>query len=504
MEQTQATTVDISTRASRKAWISLAVLALPTLLVSMDATVTYLALPALSKALKPSASELLWITDIYIFMEGGFLIIMGALGDRVGRKRLLMIGFFAFAAASVLAAFANTPMLLIAARALLGITGAIILPCTLSLIRSLFNDARQRTVAFGIYTACYSGGTMLGPLLGGILLSNFWWGSVFLISVPLMFIFMVASLWLPEYKDPDAKQFSLPSALLLMAGVLSMIYGVKQIAESGYLEASSVLIVVTGILVTGIFVYIQRRVSNPLVNLSLFRIPVFSVTLTALFVVLFSWSGLYLYVAQYLQLVLDFSPMVAGLLTLMPAAISMVGCMLSPQILRWFSRTFTIISGHVIMIIGAIILTQLDEASPIAVVLLASTCISMGCGFVVSLGIDMVVSSAPAEQAGAASGLSESSTTFGSAFGVALLGSIGTAVYRGKMSSVTLTDAPGEEVKSTLAGAVAYAHESGNVELAQTAKAAFVSSFHSASVVGGVAVVIMAIVFLWIMNRLKN
>jgi DHA2 family multidrug resistance protein-like MFS transporter len=491
-----------SPRAGRKEWIGLAVLALPTLLVSMDSTVTYLALPALSKVLFPSASELLWITDIYVFMEGGFLIIMGALGDRVGRKRLLMIGFVAFAAASVMAAFATSPALLIAARALLGVTGAIILPCTLSLIRSMFHDPGQRTIAFGIYTACYSGGTMLGPLLGGILLTYFWWGSVFLISVPLMAIFMGASMYLPEYKDPDAKQFNLLSAFLLMAGVLPVIYAVKKIAEHGLLEWSPLFIIATGMAICILFIRIQSRINNPLIDLDLFRIRIFSVTLGALFVSLFAWAGLYLYVAQYLQLVLDLSPMKAGLFTLLPAAISMVGCMLSPHLLRWLSRRFIIITGHLMMVVGILIFTQLTEYSSLVLVIISSTFLSMGCGFIVTLGIDMVVSSAPPAQAGAASGISESSTTFGAAFGVAILGSLGTAVYRSKMSGLFITDAPGDPARSTLSGAIEVAHMNGvNAALIEEAKIAYMDSFQAAAFAGVICMMLMAIIFFWMTRR---
>lgn len=497
MQQPETAPLQHTFRAGRKEWIGLAVLSLPTLLVSMDATVTYLSLPALSEALQPSASELLWITDIYIFMEAGFLIIMGALGDRVGRKRLLMFGFVAFAMASMLAAFAGSPEMLIAARALLGVTGAIILPCTLSLIRSMFHDDRQRTIAFGIYTACYSGGTMLGPLLGGILLTHFWWGSVFLISVPLMMIFMAASMFLAEYKDPDAKQFNILSAVLLMAGVLPVIYAVKKIAERGVVEWQTVALIVAGIVLSAVFFRMQSRVRNPLINLSLFKIPIFSITLSALFVVLFSWSGLYLFVAQYLQLVLDFNPLMAGILTLVPAAISMVGCMLSPHALKWFSRRSVIVTGHALMLTGMITFTQLDEHSTLALVILGSTCLSMGGGFVVTLGIDMVVSAAPPEQAGAASGISESSTTFGSAFGVALLGSLGTAVYGNRMSEseVLITDNPAELARGTLAGAITVARDMGDTLLMETAKSAFMDSFHAAAIAGSVVVALMMILF---------
>lgn len=489
----------VSTRAGRREWIGLAVLALPTLLVSMDATVTYLALPSISASLKPTGSELLWITDMYTFMEGGFLIIMGVLGDRVGRKRLLMMGFISFSLASLIAAFASSPLMLIAARALLGITGAIILPCTLSLIRNMFHDERQRTIAFGIYTACYSGGTMLGPLIGGILLTYFWWGSVFLISVPLMLIFLLASSLLPEYSDEDAKQFNIVNALLLITGMLLAIYGIKRLAESGALDWWASLTILVGIIISSVFVYTQKHIRNPLIDINLFKIPVFSATLAILFVSLFCWSGLYLFIAQYLQLVLAFAPLKAGLLTLLPAAITMAGCMLSPQLLRWFKKSSIIVWGSLIMGAGMVIITQLSITAALGWIILACTCLSMGCGFIVTLGIDMVVSSAPKEQAGAVSGISETSTTFGTAFGVALLGSIGTAIYHREMARTIQPDLMvTEESTHTLGGALAAAgHLPKHLgsALIENARSAFMNSFHSAAIVAGILILTTVAIF---------
>jgi DHA2 family multidrug resistance protein-like MFS transporter len=499
-------TLPSSPRATRREWLGLAVLIFPTLLVSMDSTVTYLALPAISAQLKPTGSQLLWITDIYTFLEGGFLIIMGALGDRIGRKRLLMTGFILFAGASIMAAFAGSPAWLIAARALLGMTGAIILPCTLSLIRSLFHDDRQRTVAFGLYTASYSGGTMLGPLIGGVLLTHFWWGSVFLISVPLMLLFLCASPLLPEYRDPDAKQFSLMNALLLLTGTLSIIYGVKRIAESGSVDSISLTTLLGGLGVSGVFVYSQTIVRNPLLNLSLFRNAAFSVTLATLFLGLFCWAGLYLFLAQYMQLVLGYDPLKAGLLTLLPVAITVAGCILAPQTLRWVSRSVTILLGNVLMLGAIVLLAQLSTATNLTLLIAGFAGFNLGCGIVVTMGIDLVVSVAPHEQAGAASGISESSTTFGQAFGVALLGSVGTAVYRSQMSSFadgTLSD----EAHGTLGGALEAAKQlpiEAGLALANNARQAFVDSFHTASLLAAAAILVMIGVFLVIMKRFKK
>src|SRR5215216_3791493 len=190
--------------ATRREWIGLAVIALPCLLYAMDLTVLTLAVPSLTADLHPSATELLWIVDIYGFLVAGCLITMGTLGDRIGRRRLLLTGAAAFGAASVLAAFSTSPEMLIASRAILGIAGATLAPSTLSLIRSMFHNPHQRTVAIGIWIASFSAGAAIGPLVGGVLLERFWWGSVFLLAVPVMALLLaVGPRLLPEHKDPD-------------------------------------------------------------------------------------------------------------------------------------------------------------------------------------------------------------------------------------------------------------------------------------------------------------
>jgi DHA2 family multidrug resistance protein-like MFS transporter len=222
----------MSTTATRREWIGLAVIALPCLLYAMDLTVLTLAVPALTADLQPSATELLWIVDVYGFLVAGFLITMGTLGDRIGRRRLLLIGAAAFGAASVVAAFASSPEMLIASRALLGVAGATLAPSTLSLIRNMFHDDRQRTVAIGIWVTSFSVGAAIGPLVGGVLLQTFWWGSVFLLAVPVMVLLLaVGPRLLPEYRDPQPGPYDLVSVALSLVAVLAVIGGVKTIAS---------------------------------------------------------------------------------------------------------------------------------------------------------------------------------------------------------------------------------------------------------------------------------
>jgi DHA2 family multidrug resistance protein-like MFS transporter len=511
MENFAYPVMDTAASAGRKQWIGLAVLALPTLLVSMDSTVTYLALPVISATLKPTSAQLLWITDIFTFLEGGLLITTGTLGDRIGRKKLLLWGSVAFTLASVLAAFAQTAVMLIAARGLLGIAGATLLPSTVALIRSLFHNDRQRSVAMGIWTTCFATGTMLGPLVGGLLLDHFWWGSVFLIAVPIMVLFLaVGPALLPEYRAPQAERFDLLSALLLLAGILSIIYTVKRISEQGNLGGLPLTLAVTGIILLIIFLRRQQRITNPLIDLDLFRLPAFNATLGALFLTLFCWGGIYLFVAQYLQLIIGLDPLHAGLWTIPNAAAGMVSCLSAPLLARWLGRNTVMVLGMLVLAAGVLLLSQLNNHTGLGLLIPATILSTAGCSFTVTLGVDKVISSVPHERAGAAAGIYETSTTFGSALGVGILGSIGMAIYRSRMSSVhsnTITAGVIEKAKSTLGEAITVAQQLPDQQgtaLLQQSQAAFVRSFSVTAAVAVALLLLMVWGVSWVYRNKKG
>jgi EmrB/QacA subfamily drug resistance transporter len=491
-------------RATRREWIGLAVIALPCLLYSMDLTVLNLAVPSLSADLKPSSTELLWIIDIYGFLVAGSLITMGTLGDRIGRRRLLMIGAAAFGVASVLAAFSTSAGMLIATRAVLGLAGATLAPSTMSLIRNMFLDPQQRSIAIGVWIASYSAGAVIGPPLGGLLLEYFWWGSVFLVSVPMMVLLLaVGPILLPEFRDPGAGRPDPLSAVLSVTAVLGVIYGLKQIAAHGIGQLAALSIVV-GLAVAVVFVRRQRALADPLIDLRLFRAPAFTASLATYMLATFAVFGPYVFIAQYLQLVLGLSPMRAGLWSMPFAGGFVVGSVLSPLVARRVRPAFLMAGGLVISALGFALLGTVDSASGLAVIVTSTVIFSLGLSPVFTLANDFIIGSAPPERAGAASAISETCSEFGGALGIAILGSIGTAIYRRAMADSVPHGIPSEAAdaaRDTLGGALAAAgqlsHELGEA-LLDTAREAFthglqVTAFASALVVIGMAILVVAL-----------
>jgi DHA2 family multidrug resistance protein-like MFS transporter len=478
-------------RATRRQWVGLAVIALPCLLYAMDLTVLTLAIPALSADLRPSSTEMLWIVDIYGFLVAGFLITMGTLGDRIGRRRLLLIGAGAFGAASVLAAFSSTPEMLIAARALLGIAGATLAPSTLSLIRNMFEDAAQRTVAIGIWVTSFSVGAAIGPLVGGVLLESFHWGSVFLLAVPVMALLLaIGPRLLPEYKDPEPGRLDLASAALSLLAVLAVIYGIKTIARDG-IGLAGVAPVLAGLAAGAIFVDRQRRLAEPAIDLALFRRPAFSLALSAnalAFAVVF---GIEVFVAQYFQLVLGYSPLEAGLWSLPGAAAFVLGAQLTPPLAARIRPPIAMLGGIVVATAGVAMLTQAGTADGPGLVVAGIVILSLGLAPLFTLAADLAIGSAPPERAGAASGISETSSELGGALGLAVLGTIGTAVYRGRTGDAVYAELPADAAAAasdSLGGAVVVAEGLPHLlatDVLEHAREAFTQGLQVAATVSG-------------------
>jgi DHA2 family multidrug resistance protein-like MFS transporter len=485
-------------RATRREWIGLAVIALPCLLYAMDLTVLTLAVPSLTADLRPSSTELLWIVDIYGFLVAGFLITMGTLGDRIGRRRLLLIGAGAFGGASVVAAFSSSPEMLIASRAVLGIAGATLAPSTLSLIRNMFRNDQQRTVAVGIWITSFSVGAAIGPLVGGALLETFHWGSVFLLAVPVMALLLaIGPSLLPEYKDPRPGRLDLASAGLSLVGVLAVIYGVKAIAAEGA-GLATVAPALVGLTIGGVFVRRQRRLRDPMIDLELFRRPAFSLALganTLAFAVVF---GLEVFVAQYLQLVLGYSPLEAGLWSVPGAAAFVVGSQLTPAIAARVRPPVAMLGGILVAVVGVALLTQPGAASGPELVIGGVVILSVGLAPLFTLAADLAIGSAPPRRAGAAAGLSETSSELGGALGLAILGTVGTAVYRSQADDALPAELPAaarSTATDTLGGAVEVAGRLPNQlagDVLEPAREAFTQGLQLAATVSGVLVLAAA------------
>ncbi len=481
--------------AERRAWIGLAVLAVPCMLVTMDLTVLFLALPKLVADLDPSATQQLWITDIYGFLIAGALILMGSLGDRVGRRKVLVIGAVAFGAASLLAALSQSPEQLIAARAIQGIAGATLIPSTMSLVFAMFPDERKRTAALGVIMSCFIGGAAAGPLIGGALLEVFDWNSVFLINVPLPLLLLVlAPRFLPEFKNPKAGRVDIASAVLLVGAILPTIYGFKQMATHGA-DAGSVLATAAGIAVGFAFVARQRRLAEPLLDVSLFRIRAFSTALGSNILGAFVMYGIFFFTSQYFQLVLGFSPLESGLWSL-PGLLAMmvVSSAILPRLAVRIRPGYLVAGGMMVCAAGFALLTQLDANDGLALLVFASTIISIGIAPASTLGTNLIVGSAPPESAGAASGVAQTGNELGGALGIALLGTLGTAIYRDEIAQAIPHNAPTAAATSahdTLGGAVAVAGQL-PPGLLETAHSAFASGFHAAAAVCAVAMLAAA------------
>ncbi|MBZ0286212.1 MAG: MFS transporter, partial [Anaerolineae bacterium] len=388
--------------------------------------------------------------------------------------------------------------MLIASRALLGIAGATLMPSTMSLIRNMFLDPRQRTAAIGVWVSGFSVGSAVGPLIGGALLENFWWGSVFLLGVPVMAGLLIAGpSLLPEYKDPNPGRFDLLSAFLSLAAVLSVIYGLKQMAEYGLGLVPAVFIIV-GLIIGAVFVQRQRTLADPLIDLKLFRVRAFSAALATYTFGIFVSFGTFLFIAQYLQLVLGLSPLNAGLWSIPGAVAFILGSNLAPRVVRSIRPAYVVAGGLIVAAVGMTMIL-LTGVNSLALIVVGNILMSIGFGFTFSLTVDLVVSAAPPERAGAASALAETGAEFGGALGLAVLGSLGMAIYRQQITATMPAGVTPEvvaAVQETLGGAVATAASLPDPlgsTLLHNAQLAFVQGLHINAAIGVIGFIGLAI-----------
>ncbi|MGV9677958.1 MFS transporter [Nocardia sp. NPDC003482] len=466
----------------RRARLGLAVLILPVLLVSMDMSVLFLAMPTLTSALDPTATEQLWILDIYGFLIAGLLITMGNLGDRIGRRTILLAGASVFGAASVLAAFAPNPAVLIAARALMGVGGATLLPSSLSLVSVLFPEPRARGTAIGIWTAFFAGGSAVGPILGGLLLHQFWWGAVFLINTPVLLVLLVLGPFvLPEQRSGRGP-LDLPSVALSIGGILPVVYGVKRAAASG-IDVAAVLAAVVGVVVLVAFVRRQRVLDEPLVDLSLFRRGLFSVAIGSSTVGMMSLAGMSYLTSVYLQSVTGRDALAAAVLGIPQAAVVFACSMSGSRVARRLGSRASFVLALSAAALGNLLLFGLGVDGGVGWYVAGSTVAGLGYGVMFTLVSEVSVSSVPPERAGSAVGISETSFELGNALGLSLLGSLAALVFRS-----------GGEFAATLGETVEHAES--NPTLLHAARESFVTGMHAATTLGAALLAVMAAVAL--------
>ncbi|WP_406311423.1 MFS transporter [Streptosporangium sp. NBC_01639] len=489
-------------RAGTREWAGLGLLALPTVLLGLDVTVLYLVFPSMAEVLDPSATQTLWIMDVYGFFIAGFLITMGTLGDRIGRRRLLMMGMAAFAAVSVFAAFAPSAERLILARALLGVAGATLMPSTLSLISNMFADVRQRAVAIGVWATMFALGMAVGPVVGGALVDTFWWGAAFLLAVPIAVVVLAgARTLLPEYADPQAGRLDLASIALSLAAILPVIYSIKHAAAHG-LDLGTVILAVLGTVAGVVFVRRQRGLTAPLLDVTLFTNRTFSVALAVLLIGLVGVGGTMYLVTQYLQLVEGLTPFAAGLWMGPPALAMFAAAIGAPLIARRVRPGLVMAITLGLSVIGYALLATAGTGDAVMVVA-GFAFVYLGLGAIAALGTDMVVGAAPASKSGSAAAMSETVQELGIAVGVAVLGSLTTALYTARMA--TPADVSPEiegRLTESLSGALSVADHV-PAQVVQEAQRMFTSGVNIASAVAGVAIAAAAVLCLTALRHVR-
>ena len=486
---------------TRSPWIGMTALCLPMLIVSMDVSVLFFAAPFIAADLHASAEQQLWIFDVYGFVLAGLLLTMGSLADRIGHRRLLMIGATAFSLASLGAAFAVSPEMLIGARALLAVAGATLMPSTLALVRFLFDDPAARAKAVATWSAVLTGGVAVGPIISGVLLEHFWWGSVFLINVPIMVaLLVVAPALLPGDTGDATRGVDVLSALLALGAILPLVEGIKKLAAEGW-SLSWAGLIAAGLVVGAGFVWRQRHAAQPLVDLALFGDRRFSMSIWINVIAMFAILGNAIIMTQYLQSVLDNSPLVAALWSLVPSLFVGAAAPAAAAAAGRYGRPPVIVAGLLGAAAGFVVLAVWATTDALVTVLAGATLLAAGTVALASVVADYVVGVAPADRAGATSSLLETSSELGGALGIAVLGSVVNLGYRLSF------EAPGQVPAAagrSLSGALASAPDLPGRQAAAVVAAgreAFVSGMAAAAWVGAAVLVATALVAVWALRE---
>lgn len=489
-------------RAGRREWAGLAVLMIPVLLISVDNTVLGFAIPAISVGLHPTGTQLLWIVDIYALMLAGLLVVMGSLGDRIGRRRLLVIGAAGFGAASLLAAFSVSPEMLIIARGLLGIFGATLMPSTLSLIRNIFTDDKDRRIAIATWAAMFSGGAALGPIVGGVLIEHFHWGSIFFINLPLIAAFIPLAIWLlPESRDPAPGRVDPASMVLSMLALAPLVFAIKHAMSTG----PDMLFWVTLSVALGAgtsFVLRQLALPTPMLDVRLFANAVFTSAVASNLLSIMGLAGFLYFGTQLLQLVLGLSPVQAALVLIPGLVTSIVAGYLVVPIVARFAPRIVVPAALLLNAFGMGIVAFTPEHT-VTGMLIAFLILGIGLGAAEVVTNDLILAAVPAYRAGAASAISETAYEFGSVMGTAVLGGLSTFVFGSALHSA-IGDAANQPRFDTLGSALEHTAGLDGQSAHRIAEAAVASFEAGVQWAAGAAVVLVVIAALLTSFGLKG
>ncbi|MDO4916269.1 MAG: MFS transporter [Rothia sp. (in: high G+C Gram-positive bacteria)] len=474
---------------------------LPVLLVSVDNTVLAFAIPSISQALAPTGTQQLWIIDVYSLVLAGLLVPMGSLGDRLGRKKLLLIGSTGFAIVSAAAAFAPSAGWLIVARASLGFFGAMLMPSTLSLIRNIFTNSNERRTAIAVWASMFSAGAALGPIVGGFLLEHFAWGAVFLMAVPVLVLFLaVAPVSVPESKDPQPGPIDPLSIVLVMAAMSPIVFAIKHLAEDGF-DLLGVVAALVGVVCGWLFVRRQLHRKEPMLDVLLFKNTVFTGAILSNLISIMAMTGFIFFVSQHLQLVSGLTPMRAGIFLLPGLVLTIISGLL---VVRLVPRVHpaTVVAGSLLVNAAgyAVVILTGNTATDIGL-MMAFILLGIGVGAGETIANDLMLASVEPEKAGAASAISETSYEVGAVLGTAVLGGILTAAYQLNVYLPQgLNNEEARVASETLGGATEVAHVRGGnlgAELLESAQHAFdsgvvwTSAISMALMVGAAALAFM-------------
>lgn len=494
--------VDQHRKADARGWAALGALMFPVLLVSVNNTALSFALPAISAGLRPTAAQLLWIVDIYPLVLAALLIPMGSLGDRIGRRKMLIIGSSGFGLVSLGAAFAPSAEWLLAARVGIAVFGSMLLPTTLSLLRTVFQDDRQRSLAIAIWTAGFSAGAALGPIAGGFLLNHFWWGSVFLLAVPVLIAFLIAApLLLPESRNPHPGPVDPASIVLAILTMAPIVYGIKTMATGGS-ALHGVLFIAVGALSGLLFARRQVVKDYPMLDLRFFRSPRFSGGLSVNVVSNVAMFGFLFFLTQHLQLVSGMDPMTSGLFMVPGLLLAIVAGLTAAKLAYTIGLRNAVVLGLLLVALGFFLVFFTDQQASALPVLGGFTVMSAGVGIATTLSTDLVVSSVPERKAGAASAVSETGYEVGAVLGTAVLGGVTTAFYQAHLDlPAALDPASAQAAHETLGGALDVAAQSPlQASIVDAATAAFSSGMQWSSLVGGFMVLVVAMVLVRVLR----